>query len=452
MSEITETELPTPEEDASEQTVSRRADTDGMAAPEPVEAADESEREAAEEAGAGEGAGSCEAGDGEHINDAEESDAVAAAGEALPEGSGDDPIGLWPAERLKPVLEAVLFAAADAMQIRRISEIIEGATRPEVVAALEQLRDDCQDRGFRLVEVAGGWQFRTAPEHHETVRKLFKEKPHRLTRAQMEVLTIIAYKQPVSRAELESVRGVDSSSVMEALVERRLVKIAGRRDVPGRPLVYTTTQEFLELFGLKDLKALPALPELGDDIQTMAERSGFSDESPEHEAAVIPLEEGDAGEEVQGQSEAGEAEQSDEVDAQDAAGWSEGDDTDGLDRQADGVGEAGQAGQAGQDPEIEPDRQDDSLEVGGLEDLDVGEDRQASPGHHEESDRQIDQESYRESSGEGYRESVEEVQESDQPLRADSGHSDANEEPGLEQSGEDSAKSTTGGGGQEQGH
>ena len=119
---------------------------------------------------------------------------------------------------------------------------------------------------------------------------------------------------------------------------------------------------------------------------------------------------------------------------------------------ADSRQSAGQAGQAGQDPEIEPDRQDDSLEVGGLEDLDVGEDRQAGPGHHEESDRQIDQESYRESSGEGYRESVEEVQESDQPLRADSGHSDANEEPGLEQSGEDSAKSTTGGGGQEQGH
>ena len=135
--------------------------------------------------------------------------------------------GLWPVERLKPVLEAVLFAAADAMHVRRICQIIDGATRPEVAQALERLRTDCEERGFRLVEVAGGWQFRTAPEHHETVRKLFKEKPQRLTRAQMEVLTLIAYKQPVTRAEVEAVRGVDSSSVMEALVERRIARGVG---------------------------------------------------------------------------------------------------------------------------------------------------------------------------------------------------------------------------------
>ncbi|TFH21871.1 MAG: hypothetical protein E4H03_09635, partial [Myxococcales bacterium] len=92
--------------------------------------------------------------------------------------------GLWPVERLGPVLEALLFAAGDAIQVRRICQIIDGTTRPEVAQALE-LQGDCENRGFRLVEVAGGWQFRTAPEHHETVRKLFKEKPQRLTRAQM---------------------------------------------------------------------------------------------------------------------------------------------------------------------------------------------------------------------------------------------------------------------------
>lgn len=246
------------------------------------------------------GAGPLEAAQTEHAGAQEDTaEDAGACGE-----KGGQP-GLWPIERLKPVLEAVLFAAADAIQIRRICQIIDGATKPEVSQALAHLQSDCEQRGFRLVEVAGGWQFRTAPEHHETVRKLFKDKPQRLTRAQMEVLTIIAYKQPATRAEVEAVRGVDSSSVMEALVERRIVRIAGRRDVVGRPLVYVTTQEFLELFGLKDLRSLPALPELGDDIQTMADRAGFSDDEDGRSAEVLPLEEGDTGEEVQGQPQAG---------------------------------------------------------------------------------------------------------------------------------------------------
>jgi len=221
--------------------------------------------------------------------------------------------GLWPIERLRPVLEAVVFAAADPVPVRRLRDVIEGANSEEIKAALAALQTEYAQRGIRLIEVAGGWQLRTAPEHHEVVRRLFKERPFKLSRAAIETLAVVAYRQPVTRAEVESVRGVDASGVLESLVERHLIRIAGRRDVPGRPLVYTTTQEFLETFGLKDLKSLPTLPELGDDIRAMAEQSGFTD-TENRDAAILALEE--AGEENRGdeQQAAGSVETTDAVD------------------------------------------------------------------------------------------------------------------------------------------
>lgn len=197
--------------------------------------------------------------------------------------------GRWSIERLKPVLEAMIFAVADPLPTKKVCDVIDGVTAAEVKAAAAALQADYAERGIRLVEVAGGWQFRTAPEHHAPVRLLFKDKPLRLTRASIETLAVIAYKQPVTRAEIESVRGVDSTGVLEGLVERRVVRIAGRRDVPGRPLVYTTTPVFLEIFGLKDMKSLPTLAELGDDIGALAERSEFT-EVGDPSAAILPLE------------------------------------------------------------------------------------------------------------------------------------------------------------------
>lgn len=205
--------------------------------------------------------------------------------------------GLWPADRLKPVLEALIFAAADPVAVRRVCQVVSGATKPEVVAALAELQRDCEQRGVRLVEVAGGWQYRTAPEHHQTIKKLFKERPYRLSRAGIETLAVVAYRQPATRAEVESIRGVDVTGVLEGLVERRLVRIAGRRDVAGRPLVYETTGEFLEVFGLKDLSALPTMAELGDEILSMADRAGI-DHNDERDAPILPLEEGDSGDEI----------------------------------------------------------------------------------------------------------------------------------------------------------
>jgi segregation and condensation protein B len=167
-------------------------------------------------------------------------------------------------ERLVGILESVLFACAEPMTLARISEVVAGPSRAEIKAALGALGERLENdrRGIRLVEVAGGHQFRTSPEHAEWVRRLFQQRPWRLTRATLETLAIVAYKQPITRAEIETIRGVDVDSVLASLLSRKLVKITGRKEVVGRPLLYGTTRQFLEVFGLRDLAALPGLAEV----------------------------------------------------------------------------------------------------------------------------------------------------------------------------------------------
>lgn len=205
--------------------------------------------------------------------------------------------GSWPVDRLQPVVEALLFAAGDPVTPRKLAGCVAGASTDEVRAAIRAIQEDYASRGMRLAEVAGGWQMRTAAEYHDYVRHLFKQKQFRLTRAGIETVSIVAYRQPATRAEIEEVRGVDCSGVLESLVERGVVKVAGRRDVPGRPLVYVTTPRFLEMFGLKDLKGLPTLAELGDEIQGLADTAGLED-GDERDAAILPLEEGDGGDQA----------------------------------------------------------------------------------------------------------------------------------------------------------
>jgi segregation and condensation protein B len=193
-----------------------------------------------------------------------------AATGVLAEADDDDvePLGdATPAEtdeRLIAILESVLFACAEPITLVRLAEVIAGPTRAELRAALaaRKARAEQDRRGVRLVEVAGGYQFRTAPEHAEWVRRLFQQRPWRLTRATLETLAIIAYKQPITRAEIEVIRGVDVDSVLASLLARKLLKIVGRKDVIGRPLLYGTTRQFLEVFGLRDLSALPGLSEV----------------------------------------------------------------------------------------------------------------------------------------------------------------------------------------------
>jgi len=171
-------------------------------------------------------------------------------------------------ERLIGIVEGVLFASGEPVTLARLAEIIAGPSRAELRASLAELarRSEQEGRGVRVVEVAGGYQLRTAPEHAEWVRRLFQQRPWRLTRATLETLAIIAYRQPITRAEIEAMRGVDVDSVIASLLARKLVRIVGRKDVIGRPLLYGTTKHFLEVFGLKELGDLPALREVAASV------------------------------------------------------------------------------------------------------------------------------------------------------------------------------------------
>jgi segregation and condensation protein B len=167
-------------------------------------------------------------------------------------------------ERLVAIVESVLFAAGEPLTLARLADAVPGPSRAELRGALAALaeRGAREGRGVRLMEVAGGYQLRTAPEYAQWVRRLFQQKPWRLTRATLETLAIVAYKQPITRAEIEAIRGVDVDSVLASLLSRKLVRIVGRKEVVGRPLIYGTTRQFLEVFGLRDLGSLPALSEV----------------------------------------------------------------------------------------------------------------------------------------------------------------------------------------------
>jgi segregation and condensation protein B len=168
---------------------------------------------------------------------------------------------------LPAVLESLLFAAGAPVPMTRLLEALEGPSRAEIVHALETLAAayEREGRGLRLVRVAGGYQLRTPPEHAPWVRRLLRERPPRLSRPMLETLAIVAYRQPCTRLEIEAVRGVDADAVLATLTDRRLVRILGRKEAPGRPLLYGTTKDFLEVFGLPDLGSLPPLRDVAEN-------------------------------------------------------------------------------------------------------------------------------------------------------------------------------------------
>ena len=163
---------------------------------------------------------------------------------------------------LQQLIEAFIFAAASPLSLERLSQLVEHSKadiRPIIVQLQHQYSGD--DRGFNLVEVAGGYQFRTVATLAPWLKKLSKERAPRFSQAALETLAIIAYRQPATRAEIEYLRGVDSGGVMKTLLDKNLLRILGKKDVPGRPLMYGTSRQFLELFGLRDLNDLPTLKE-----------------------------------------------------------------------------------------------------------------------------------------------------------------------------------------------
>jgi segregation and condensation protein B len=178
-----------------------------------------------------------------------------------------------PLSHLRGLIEALVFAADKPM---RTSELARLASAPvqQVRALLAELRDTYAGRGIVLSEIAGGWVFRTSVQYAPFVRELTSERPVRLTRAQVETLAIVAYRQPITRPEIDDIRGVDSGATLKLLLERDLLRILGKKDEPGRPLLYGTTSRFLEFFGLKSLSDLPTLrefTELSDDSRRVAE-------------------------------------------------------------------------------------------------------------------------------------------------------------------------------------
>ncbi len=165
---------------------------------------------------------------------------------------------------LKSVVESLLFVADPPLTLDRLCSILEEYERKDIAAAVDELLADYRDggRGIHLAEVAGGWQFRSRPENADYLRRLSRSRPYRFSQSSLETLAIIAYRQPVTRAEVEYLRGVDSGGVLKTLLEKKMVRILGKKDIPGRPLIYGTSREFLEAFNLKDLASLPTLKEV----------------------------------------------------------------------------------------------------------------------------------------------------------------------------------------------
>ncbi|HYB91836.1 MAG TPA: SMC-Scp complex subunit ScpB [Candidatus Binataceae bacterium] len=216
-------------------------------------------------------------------------------------------------ERLKSILESLLFAAGEPVSLGRLAAVLEHEPRAAIQKALAEMAADyaARNRGILLEEVAGGYQFRTPPEHAHYVRALLATRPPRLSRPFLETLSIIAYRQPVTRPEIEQLRGVDSGAVLETLLERRLIRIAGRKEAPGRPMIYATTPEFLEVFGLKDLESLPDLKEFREIEAAVAQATTGPvqgvETHPEDAAAAPPKETEDSTEERASEAPEGEA-------------------------------------------------------------------------------------------------------------------------------------------------
>jgi segregation and condensation protein B len=193
---------------------------------------------------------------------------------------------------LKSILEALIFASPDPLTPKAMFKLLDAEPKEDVEAALAALKQEYEDRpgGLQLVEVAGGFQIVTRSDLHEWVRRLFHERTtQKLTVQALETLAVIAYREPITAAEITEVRGVNTSGVLNTLLERHLIKIVGRKQVVGRPFMYATTKEFLIRFGLNDLADLPK-------VEDMAEALGLDapilvEQAPTEE--MLPLDEPD---------------------------------------------------------------------------------------------------------------------------------------------------------------
>ena len=228
---------------------------------------------------------------------------------ASPMAEGDESARLQALEEreLKAILESLLFVSAEPVPLERLMVALGTVSKSELKQAMQSLREDFdrEGRGLQMVELAGGYQIVTRAEHASWIKRLAKAKASpKLSRSAMESLAIVAYKQPIVRGDIEQIRGVEVSTVLRTLLERKLIRMVGRKDVPGRPIMYGTTKLFLQQFGLGDLSQLPPLrefKELGEAEQAMLPvedglqvgehetvAAGFTDESSDADSPPQP--------------------------------------------------------------------------------------------------------------------------------------------------------------------
>ena len=167
-------------------------------------------------------------------------------------------------ENIKNIIESLLFVSGSPLNLEQIKNVLESSNTGDIKKAIIELSEeyDARKGGFSLIEVAGGYQIRTRAEYAKWIKRLIHPGPQRLSKAALETLAIIAYKQRIIRSDIEHIRGVDSGGIIRMLLERKLIKVLGKKEIPGRPLIYATTRQFLELFNLKDLKDLPTPKEI----------------------------------------------------------------------------------------------------------------------------------------------------------------------------------------------
>jgi segregation and condensation protein B len=235
--------------------------------------------------------------EGQDRQDRREADAEIQEGESLPKRG---------AAELKSILEALIFASPDPMTVKAMCRLLDSEPKEDVVAALAGLKEDYEQRpgGLQLVEVAGGYQIVTRSDLHEWVRRLFHERTtQKLTVQALETLAVIAYRQPITAAEITEVRGVNTSGVLNTLLERHLIKIVGRKPVVGRPFMYATTKEFLIRFGLNDLTDLPKVEDMAEALGL--EAPILTEHTPSEE--MLPLDEPDEDAEDEDDGEPGES-------------------------------------------------------------------------------------------------------------------------------------------------
>ncbi len=216
--------------------------------------------------------------------------------------------------QLRNIIEGALLAAGQPMNLNRLKALFEEDEAPEnddLKMALEAIAADCDGRGFELKEVGSGWRFQVREDFAPWINRLWEEKPQKYSRALLETLALVAYRQPITRGDIEEIRGVAvSSHIIKTLTEREWIKVVGHRDVPGRPSLYATTRQFLDYFNLKSLDELPSLGEIRDlsDINPALDLDSREDQvDPDGDEASDTVEQTDEASQSQAEGEAPES-------------------------------------------------------------------------------------------------------------------------------------------------